>query len=155
MRPTSSPSARLARGGINWVTAFLLLLVVGGGYLAWTWVPVYVIHFEVTQVVRDYMNRAVKDPDDAALVQSMVRRLQLLDKQTVPDESGKLVSVATVQVDPRDVTWVRSNTTPPTLHVEFQYTRTVEFPLLQRWTARTLSIDLDNDLTRPDWGPSR
>jgi hypothetical protein len=138
------------------VSLLLLALVVGGGYLAWTWGPVYVLHFEARQVVRDYMSRAIKVPTDAVLVEGMLRDLRALDQQEVPDESGKLVKVPTIQVDPTAVTWERdSATAPPSLHVAFEYTRDVPYPLLKRWTEKTLSIDFTEDLVRPDWGPSR
>jgi len=148
--------SRLARGAISWVTFLLLLLLAGAGYLAWMWGPVFLVHFEVKQVVRDYMHQAVKEPNDQQLVQAMIHKLQVLDDIEVPDDSGVLTAVATVQLDPEDVTWQRdAAATPPMLHVAFDYTRWVRFPLMARWTAKTLSVDLTEDLARPDWGPLR
>ncbi len=148
--------ARSARGGITWVTALLLLLVVGGGYLAWTWVPVYVLQIEVKQVVRDYMNQAVRNPNDAELVQNMVHKLRTLDEQEGFDEYGAPAVVPTVLVEAGDVIWERdAASTQPMLHVAFQYTRAVPYPLIGRWTEKTLAIDLTGDLQRPDWGPVR
>lgn len=153
---SSSPAARPPRGAVSWVSLVLLLLLAGGGYLAWTWVPVYVIHVEVKQIARDYMNRAVKDPNDAALVEVMVNRMRALDTAVEPDETGALVKVPTVRVDPRKVTWERDpGTTPPTLHVFFEYTRTVPYPLINRWTEKTLAVDLTQELARSDWGSVR
>jgi hypothetical protein len=154
--PPSRANARLARGGITWVTVLLLALLAGGGYLAWMWFPVFIVNFEAKQVVRDYANQAVRNPNDAELVQKMTQKLATLDDQDLPDGEGNAVPTPTVQVDPAEVTWERDATSsPPTLHVAFTYTRAVEYPLLGRWTEVTLSIDVVNDLSRPDWGPVR
>jgi len=157
LRPSPwNRTARLARGGISWVTALLLVLLVGAAYLTWTWGPVYVVHYEVKQVVRDYMNQAVKEPNDDQLVQDMLHKLRVLDQIEMPDENGRLVAVPTVQVSPDAVTWQRDTVRDPnTLHVAFIYTRPVQYPLLKRWTQTTQSIDFTEDLTRPDWGPLR
>lgn len=155
-QPPRTRSTRLARGGISWVTLLLLLLVAGAAYLTWTWGPVYLVHYEVKQVVRDYMNQAVKEPNDQQLLQDMIHKLRVLDQLKVPDETGKLVAVPTVQLAPEDVTWQRdTRVDPPSLHVAFAYTRPVLYPLLHRWTQSTLSVDLTQDLARPDWGPMR
>jgi len=154
--PPQSPAARPARGAVSWVSLLLLVLVVGGGYLAWTWGPVYLLQIEVRQVVRDYMNQAIKNPNDAVLVEKMLHKLRTLDEQEVPDESGELVTVATVQVEAADVTWERDmDSEPPMLHVAFTYTRAVPYPLLARWTEKTLSVDVTQDLAKADWGPTR
>ena len=114
LRPSPwNRTARLARGGISWVTAFFLALLVGAAYLAWTWGPVYVVHYEVKQVVRDYMNQAVKEPNDDQLVQDMLHKLRVLDQIEMPDENGRLVAVPTVRVSPDAVTWERDTHRDP------------------------------------------
>lgn len=154
--PPSSSLARLARGGASWVSVLLILLLVGGGYLGWTYLPVYWLHMEVKQSVRRFMNEAVKNPNDAALVARMIHKLRTLDKQEVLGTDGRPVEVPTVDVEAQDVTWERDTTsTPPTLHVAFEYTRTVTYPLLGRSTEQTLSVDLTEDIDVPDWGPSQ
>ncbi|HYD40804.1 MAG TPA: hypothetical protein VEB43_08235 [Anaeromyxobacter sp.] len=152
----STPRAALARGGITWVTALLLVLVVGGGFLAWTWTPVWMMHLEVKQVVRDYMNRAVKDRNDAGLLTRMVAELRRRTEQEVPDDDGEIVEAPAVDLDPGAVIWERAaEEDPPTLHVQFEYTRPVRYPLVNRWTEITLEVDLTAELTHPDWGLSR
>lgn len=156
-RPTSwTSAARPARGAITWVTALILIALIGGGYLAWTWVPVYWLDYEVKQVVRDYMHQAVRNQNDAELVAKMIQKLAALDEQQVVNDDGSPGTVPTVQVDASAVTWERdSGATPPTLHVAFEYSRPVPYPLLDRWTEKTLVIDLTDDLERPNWGPAR
>ena len=56
LRPPPYPSPRGSRGQITWVTASFLALLASAGYLAWVWIPVYVVDFESKQVVRDYMH---------------------------------------------------------------------------------------------------
>jgi hypothetical protein len=153
---TSSSRAHLERGGFTWVSALLLLAVLSGGYLAWTWAPVWFLHLEVKSAVRDYMNQAVRNTDDEQLVANMVHKFAVLDRQLQPDENGQLVESPTVQVDPRDVAWTRdADGTPPTVHVKFTYTRVVRFPLINRFKVTTMAVDLTGDLSLPDWGPQR
>lgn len=134
----------------------LILLLAGAGYLGTMWGPVYLVHVEVKQVVRDYMNQAVKEPDDQVLLQDMIHKLRVLDTIQFPAESGELAAIPTVRLEPGEVTWQRdASATPPLLHVAFQYTRPVRYPLVARWTQTTLAVDLTGDLARPDWGPLR
>lgn len=151
----STPRAALARGGVSWVTALLLLLVAGGGFLAWTWTPVWMMHIEVKQCVRDYMNRAIKNRNDAVLLQKMSDELRRRTAQEMPGEDGELVEASAVDLGPADVIWEREEGDPPTLHVQFEYTRPVHYPLVDRWTEITLEVDLVNELTHAEWGQSR
>lgn len=156
LRPPPYPSPRGPRGQITWVTALLLAAVAGGGYLAWVWVPVYVVAFEARQVVRDYIHQAVKDPDDAGLRERMVQRLRLLDAAEVVGEDGAPVRVPAVDVAAQDVTWERNREVrPPTLRVAFDYTRVVAYPWLDRRAEKVFTIDLTEDVSIPDWGPAR
>ncbi|HET6440607.1 MAG TPA: hypothetical protein VFG59_21280 [Anaeromyxobacter sp.] len=153
---TAAWSAPPPRGGITWVSALLLLLLVLGAYLAWTWAPVYLLHVEVKQVAREFMHRAVKNPNDALLVEMMTHKLRTLGEVEVPSEDGTLASVPVVQVEPAEVTWERdADAKPPNLHVAFTYVRPVRYPLIPQWTEASFSIDLTEDLTVPDWGPSQ
>jgi hypothetical protein len=152
-RSTSSrPLAE--RGAITWVTLLLLLGLGLGGYLAWMWGPAYLVHFEVKQVVREYGNQAVRNPDDRGLVESMVQRIRSLDRVEVMGEDGKVRKEPAVDLRPQDVTWERLRD-PPSLHVAFEYARLVPFPLLERTAERTFRVDVTMDVSRPDWGSPR
>ncbi len=156
LHPPPSPPPRGARGQITWVTALLLSLVAGGGYLAWVWIPVYVVDFQAKQVVRDYLHQAVKDPDDAGLRERMVARLRMLDAAEVVGEDGEVVRVPAVDVAAQDVIWERDREVrPPTLRIAFDYTRVVAYPALDRRTEKVFTIDLTEDVSIPDWGPAR
>jgi hypothetical protein len=151
------PLRRYERGGVSWVTLLILVVLIGGVYLAVVWAPIFVMHYEVKQTVRIYMNQAIKDPDDERLVQNLCLKLKALDSTTVVGESGKPEQVPSVVVAPEDVTWERDRqSTPPMLRVSFEYKRQVRYPFLsdepREWIGR---IDFTNDLTMPDWGPSR
>ncbi len=155
-RPGAARPARGARGAITWVGTLMLVVLVGGGYLAWVWGPVYVVHYEVKQVVRDFMNQAVHDKEDARLVEKMTRKLASLEQVDGVDALGRPARVPAVVVEPKDVTWDRDDDAqPPTLHVSFDYERTVTYPFLETTASKVMSVDLDNDLSRPDWGPAR
>lgn len=134
-----------------------MAVVVGGGYWLLTWVPVYYLHYAVQQVVRDYMNQAVRNSDDAELVRNMVERIRVLDTQQQLDANGRVVEAPTVPLEVADVIWTRdSSAQPPTLHVQFAYTRLVEYPFAHRWTEKTLNVDVMNgDMRPPNWGPAR
>ncbi len=152
----AGPEARGERGEVTWVGALLLLLVVGGGYLAWVWGPAYVLLYEVKQVVRDYMNQAVHDRNDAELVANMTKKLATLAEVDGLDAYGRPARVPAVAVDPRDVTWERdADAHPPRLHVAFAYERSVTYPFIERTATKVFAVELENDLSLPDWGPAR
>ena len=144
------------RGAITWVTLFLLVAAVVGGYLVWVWAPIYYENFAVKQVVRDYMNQAVKNPNDEQLRRFMVAKIRALVQVDGVDGFGRPARVPAIPLEERDVTWERDTSSQPRmLHVTFDYARQVDLPLLDRTTTKVFTVDLSNDLTVPDWGPSR
>lgn len=142
------------RGGVSWVTVLVLACLVAGGYLLWVWGPVYLVQYEVKQVVRDFANQAVHNPSDADLRMRMVGRLAALDRIDSVDEDGRPVRIPVVNVRPDEVTWERTQQ-PPALHIAFEYTRSVRYPLLDRVGETTFAIDDTFDISRPDWGSAR
>ncbi len=158
MPRSASPRSRLldARGGVSWVTLVLLVAIVGGAYLAWVWVPVFVVDYEVKQVVRDYMYQAVRNRDDAHLVENMLHKLRVVYQVDEVGDDGKVHPVPGITVNERELVWDRDTTEQPNvLHVAFEYTRDVDYPLLDRTVERTKLIDLTQELSIPDWGPAR
>ncbi|HSD19736.1 MAG TPA: hypothetical protein VLC54_06855 [Anaeromyxobacter sp.] len=144
---------RSERGEITWVTLVLLAGVAAAGYWLWVWGPVYVVHYEVKQVVREFINQAVRNPNDRELVGNMVHKLETL---ALVDGDGAAARVPAVSVDPADVTWDRARgAEPPTLHVAFDYERSVTYPFLGRTGTKVFTVDIEGDLSRPDWGPGR
>jgi hypothetical protein len=141
------------RGEITLVGLGMVAAALAGLYLAWMWVPVYVVHYEVKQVVRQLGNQAVHDPHDGPLVEVMVTRLRALDSSERVGDGGERQKVPTVDIAAKDVTWERS--ADHRLRVAFEYTRTVPYPLLDRSLERTMSVDLTMDVSAPDWGTSR
>lgn len=149
-------SRRNSARGVSWVSLLLLLSVAGSGYLAWIWAPVYFTHYEVKQIARDYMNQAVKDPQDEALVARMVERLGRVDVVAAVGADGERELRPLVVVDPRDVRWERdASTSPPILRVSFAYEREVRYPLLDRTATKILMVDLENELAPAEWGRLR
>ena len=142
------------RGTASWVTLVMVLGIAAGAYAAVVFVPVWVLNYEVKQVVRDYGNQAVKNPDDAILLDGMVQKIRTLQQVDGFDEAGRKVRVPVVDLQKQDVTWERS-AEPPSLHVEFQYPRVLELPWLDRSIERVYRVDLTMDLKRADWGPAR
>jgi hypothetical protein len=153
MKPATSASRRpLERGQFSWVTPVLVLIVAAAGYLGWVWVPLYSTHFEVKQVVRDFMNQAVKNRDDTLLVKRMCEKIQAIEAVEGTDARGKKVSVPAADVEPGDVTWERdADASPPMLHVAFEYKRQVIYPYLDRVDEAVFSIDLTQDIEVPKW----
>ncbi len=153
-RPGSA--RRGERGGVSWVTLLLIVLVVGGGYLAVVWLPVYYENYAVKQVVRDYMNQAIKNNDDEGLRHLMVLKIRSLDQRPGVDEFGRPVVLPTVALDERDVSWERDvRSQPPMLRVSFEYAREVDYPWLNRTATKVFAVDLSNELVVADWGPPR
>ena len=149
-----SRGKKLERGTASWVTLVMILGIAAGAYAAVVFVPVWVLNYEVKQVVRDYGNQAVKNPDDAILLDGMVQKIRTLQQVDGFDEAGRKVRVPVVDLQKQDVTWERS-AEPPSLHVEFQYPRVLELPWLDRSIERVYRVDLTMDLKRADWGPAR
>jgi hypothetical protein len=119
-------------------------------------VPLYFELYAVRQVVRDYMNQAIKNPDDAGLRRNMVRKLRSLELIEAVDDRGQAARVPAVGLDEREITWERDTAArPPTLRVAFRYERQVLYPILDRADVRVFEIDLTGDLTQADWGPAR
>ncbi len=145
---------RRERGGVSWVTLLLVVLVGGGGYLAWVWMPLYFDHWAVKQVVTDYMNQAIKNPDDAFLRRNMVHKIHALSQVPSVDAYGQAVRVPAIPVDEQAVVWER-DASAKTLHVAFEYERQVVYPFLNRADVKTFSVDKTGDLSLPDWGPAR
>jgi hypothetical protein len=153
---SSFRSRRVERGGISWVTALLLALVVGGGYLGWVWVPLFFEHYAVKQVVRDHMNQAIRNPDDEGLRRNMAHKLRTLAQIDGVDAFGRRVRLPAIDVDERQVAWDRNGAAePPTLRVAFAYEREVVYPILDRAAVTVFQVDLTGELTRADWGPLR
>ena len=149
-----SPGRKLERGAASWVTLVLVLGIAAAAYAAVVFVPVFVLNYEVKQVVRDYGNQAVKNPDDAALLEGMTQKIRTLQQVDGFDEAGRRVKVPVIDVRKQDVIWERS-AEPPSLHVEFEYPRVLELPWLERRIERVYRVDLTMDLKRADWGPAR
>jgi hypothetical protein len=141
-------------GEVTLVGLGMLLAVVAVAYLAWMWIPVYVVHYEAQQVVRQAANEATKNPDDAQLIARMLARLRGLGRQTLVGEDGERREVPVVDVSAEDVTWERSSEQHQ-LHVAFDYRRGVPYPLLARVRECTMSIDLTMDISAPDWATAR
>jgi len=146
-RTTRRPPA--PRGAITWVGLVLLAALVALGYVAYVAIPVVALHYEVRQVVRDFANQAVKDPDDRKLVAAMTDKLRRLGDEPVLDPQGRPARRPLVDVNPRDVVWERSDSS---LHVAFDYRREIALPFLDRSIERVMSVDLDLDISRPQWG---
>lgn len=155
-RPGGARSGhRSERGEVTWVTLLLLVSLAASGYWLWVWGPVYVVHYEVKQVVREFINQAVRNPNDGELVGKMVHKLETLAVVDGEDADGAAARVPAVSVDPAAVTWDRVRAEPPTLHVAFDYERSVTYPFLGRTGTKVFTVDIEGDLSRPDWGPER
>jgi hypothetical protein len=149
-----SRGRRRERGAASWVTILMILGIAAGAYAAVVFVPVWVLHYEVKQVVRDYGNQAIKNQDDAALIDAMVHKIRTLEQVDGVDDAGRKARVPVVDIHKQDVTWERS-TDPLVLHVEFEYPRVLELPWLDRRIERVYRVNLTMDLKRADWGPAR
>ena len=155
-RPEPRSLRRCERGQVSWVTLLLIAAIGGGAYLAWTWGPAYLVLFEVKQVVRDYMNQAIKNQDDASLKERLVENLRRVAQRDGIDRFGRPARVPVVDLRTEDLTWERDvSSTPPMLHVAFDYEHEVTYPFLERTATKVMSVDLSNDLTVPTWGITR
>ncbi len=140
------------RGAISWVTAVLILALGTAGYLAWAFVPVYLDHYEVKQIVREFSNRAVRNPDDSALKREMCQKFEAIREVEEAGEDGRARRLPALRIAPDEVVWERNaSASPPTLHVAFTYVRLVRLPFLDRTVERTFAIDSTRDINVPNW----
>jgi hypothetical protein len=138
------------------VTILLLLGLAAAAYAAVVFVPPAVLQYEVKQVVRDYGNQAVKNPDDEVLVKGMIQKIRTLQQEPGVDAAGSRIWIPVIDLHREDIVWERDREAkPPTLHVAFEYPRTIELPWLDRNVERVFQVDLTMDISRPDWGPPR
>jgi hypothetical protein len=150
--PAWPRSQRSERGAINWVTLVLLVSLVSGAYLAVVWGPVYIIRYEVGVVATEFANKAVHNHDDASLVKELCDRLVRLDRVKAPAADGSIELVPAVSVRPADVTWERDTVSvPPTIHVAFEYTTSVHYLVLDRFTEKTFAIERFQDIQPAKW----
>jgi hypothetical protein len=150
--PASPRRRSRERGEITWVTAVLLLALTAAGYLAVVWIPIYIVRYEVGVITNEYANKAVRDSNDDALVKGLCARLLALDQVKVPQADGTIALMPAVDVRPQDVTWERNTSVrPPTIHVAFEYTTSVYFPVLDRFTEKTFAVDRFQDIQMAKW----
>jgi len=130
----------------------LLASLLGGGYLAVVWVPVYIVRYEAGMVATEFVNKAVHNRDDAALVSGLCARLAKLDQVKAPAADGSIITVPAVDLRPEDVTWQRDTAAvPPTLHLAFEYTAVVHYPIFDRFTEKTFGIERSQDIQPVKW----
>src|SRR5690349_18528302 len=110
---------RVERGAVSWVSLVLLAVLVGGGYLAWVWVPLYFDNYAVRQVVADYMNQAIKNRNDAEQRERMLRKIATIARVDGVDASGKPTKVPAIVLDDRSVVWERDDQAR-TLRISFE-----------------------------------
>jgi hypothetical protein len=152
MSRAAPPSARLERGEITWVGVLLLLLVFGGAYLGYMWLPVYMDHYEAKRLVHGQINEAVKKADDRALVEALCQKLAAIGTEEWLAQDGKLRRGPKVDVRPQDVTWERDRaSTPPQVHAAFEYVRVVRYPWTDRYAEKTFTVDITQDIAIPRW----
>ena len=151
-RSSLASRRRLERGQFSWVTFLLLSLLIGGSYLGVVWAPIYLLHQEVKGVVREFMNRAVKDRNDELMIESLCARLRALEETDGVDARGRPVKVPTIDLTARDITWERdAEAKPPMLHVAFEYVRVVKYPILDRTEEKVMVVDRTQDIAVPKW----
>lgn len=150
LRSRFSRLLRSEEGKITWVTALLLIVVVGGGYLAVVWFPIGLDVYSVKQVVRDYGNKAVMNINDDDLKAGMLEKLKSVATTDGVDDSGRKVRIPVVDLQSQDVVWERDNDTH-TLHVAFDYARPIKYPLLDKSEEKVFHVDMTMDISRPDW----
>jgi hypothetical protein len=152
MTTSAAPAPRRAERGMSWVSVLLLLAVTAGGYLGWVWIPILADQYEVKQATRDFMNRAVKDRDDPGLVSGLSQTLARIRRVRWVDEAGQAWESPAIDVPPEAISWERDvESRPPVLRVAFSYDRIVRYPWFDRVQTRTFHVQLENDLTVPNW----
>jgi hypothetical protein len=130
----------------------LLVAAVAAVYLGWVWVPLYLDNYAVKQTLRVVMNEAIKDHDDAALVQRLCQKIRSIRTVESVDEAGRKVQTPVVAIDEHQVSWTRDpDGNPPMLRVTIEYERQVVYPFVDRTDTTTFVVEGSNDLTPVKW----
>jgi hypothetical protein len=140
MLPSASPRRRsLERGAFTWVTFLMLLVLLAGGYLAVVWGPIYILRYEVGVVTGEFANRAVN-------------KLAALGQVKVQETDGTISEVRAVDLRPEDITWERkAETMPRSLRIAFEYTTSIHYPVIDRFSEKTFAIELERDISPVKW----
>jgi hypothetical protein len=103
-------------------------------------------------VAGEFANKAVNDHDDARLVQQMTEKLGGLSQVKIQEPDGSISEVRAVDLRPEDITWERkAETMPRTLRIAFEYTTSVHYPVIDRFSEKTFAIALERDISPVKW----
>ena len=153
MLPSASPRRRsLERGAFTWVTFLMLVSLLAGGYLAVVWGPIYIVRYQVGVVTGEFANRAVNNRDDAGLVNGLCDKLGALSQVKIQEQDGSISEVRAVDLRPEDITWERkAEAIPRSLRIAFEYTTSVHYPLIDKFSEKTFIIELERDISPVKW----
>ncbi len=153
MLPSASPRRRsLERGAFTWVSFLMLVSLLAGGYLAVVWGPIYIVRYQVGVVTGEFANRAVNNRDDATLVKALCDKLGGLAQVKIQEQDGSISEVQAVDLRPEDITWERkAESLPRSLRIAFEYTTSVHYPLIDKFSEKTFFIELERDISPVKW----
>ncbi len=153
MLPSASPRRRsLERGAFTWVSFLMLVSLLAGGYLAVVWGPIYIVRYQVGVVTGEFANRAVNNRDDAGLVKALCDKLGGLAQVKIQEQDGSISEVQAVDLRPEDITWERkAESLPRSLRIAFEYTTSVHYPLIDKFSEKTFFIELERDISPVKW----
>src|SRR3954466_5994840 len=104
MSRSSRTPLRDARGAGTWVSFLMIVGTASAAYLGWVWAPLYLDHLTVRQAVRATMNMAIKNPDDALLVNDLCRKVRTIRAAKGVDDAGRRVALPAVALSDQQVT---------------------------------------------------
>lgn len=153
MLPSAPPRRRsLERGAFTWVSFLMLVSLLAGGYLAVVWGPIYIVRYQVGVVTGEFANRAVNNRDDAGLVKALCDKLGGLAQVKIQEQDGSISEVQAVDLRPEDITWERkAESLPRSLRIAFEYTTSVHYPLIDKFSEKTFFIELERDISPVKW----
>jgi hypothetical protein len=140
-------------GKITWVTVVMVLMLAGGGYVLYVWGPIYMDHYEVKQCVRGAANSAVMNPDDVRLKNELLGKIKSVrNEEFVNAETGAKDRRPVISLQSQDVIWERdTKSTPPTLHIAFDYVRQIRLPIFKKDTEKAFHVDETIEISRAVW----
>jgi hypothetical protein len=119
------------RGAINFVQVFLVLLLIGGGYLAWVYGPLWIQYFGMRKAVRVACNAAYRDRSEDGVRDVIMREWKELNVQDGSLEDGTIKMVATPfdRTQNIDITFAKD---PASVTVGIHYTQHIVFPFVNK-----------------------
>jgi hypothetical protein len=129
------------RGKVNFVAVLMLAGLIGAGWWAYTFGPIYFDNAEVKQLTQTYVSRAtsLQERGDIDLSGLYLNALNQIGSHEETDPSGKRVEKRGLGVTKENITFKKDQVTGIAT-VGVTYSRTFQLKPLQKWKTLNFTV---------------